>query len=205
MHATLRLSFEDALRGGSRQVTVTRLVHCRSCLGTGHVTMPERRCQQCQGTGAVKSTRSHMVFSKPCAPCGGTGVQAVARCPECHGRQMAMLSESVVVSLPAGLHDGARIRLDGKGHAGANGGPAGDLYIAVEVEPHPLFRRDGDDLHLDRAGGHSRSGARRKDRRAVVRRSGSAAGAAGHAVGTALPAQRTRRAVAARRHGAAIS
>jgi len=148
LHAMLRLSFEDALRGGSRQVTVTRLVHCRACLGTGHVTMPERRCQPCHGSGVMKSTRSHMVFSKPCAPCGGTGVQAVARCPECQGRQMEMLSESVVVGLPAGLHDGARIRLEGKGHAGPNGGPAGDLYIAVEVEPHPRFRRDGDDLHV---------------------------------------------------------
>ena len=148
VHATLRLPFEDALRGGSRQVTVTRLVHCRGCRGTGQVSMPERRCQHCHGTGVVKSTRSHMVFSKPCAPCGGTGVQAVACCLECHGRQLERLSESVVVGLPAGLQDGARIRLDGKGHAGANGGPAGDLYIAVEVAPHPRFRRDGDDLHL---------------------------------------------------------
>lgn len=61
---------------------------------------------------------------------------------------MEMLSESVVVGLPPGLQNGGRIRLDGKGHAGANGGPAGDLYIAVEVEPHPRFRRDGDDLHV---------------------------------------------------------
>ena len=148
LHVSLTLSFDEAMRGGTRQVAVTRLIHCHGCRGTGHVTMPERRCQHCHGSGVVKSTRSHMVFSKPCSSCGGTGILVQTRCPVCHGRQLEMVSESVAANLPPGLQDGARIRLGGKGHAGPDGGDAGDVYIAVQVEPHPRFRRDGDDLHV---------------------------------------------------------
>lgn len=148
LHLSVRLSFEDSLRGGTRQVTVARLVHCRGCLGTGHVEAAERRCASCHGTGIVKSTRNHMVFSKPCTMCGGTGTQAHTRCTVCQGRQLEMLSESLTVTLPPGLQDGARVRLPGKGHAGPNGGDAGDVYIAVQVDADARFVRDGDDLHL---------------------------------------------------------
>lgn len=148
LHLSLRLSFEDSLRGGTRQVTVARLVHCRECLGTGYVQAAERRCAPCQGGGVVKSTRNHMVFSKACTACGGTGTQAHTRCPACHGRQLGMLSEALTVTLPPGLQDGARVRLPGKGHAGPNGGDAGDVYIVVQVEPDSRFVREGDDLHL---------------------------------------------------------
>jgi len=148
LHVQVRLSFDEAMRGGTRQLSVTRMVHCRGCRGTGHIRAPERRCQHCQGTGVLKSTRSHMVFSKPCSTCAGTGIISETRCPTCHGRQLETMAESLNVSLPPGLHDGARIRLGGKGHDGANGGPAGDVYITLQVEPHPRFRRDGDDLHV---------------------------------------------------------
>jgi molecular chaperone DnaJ len=148
LHVQIHLSFDEAMRGGTRQVNVTRLVHCRGCRGTGHVRAPERRCQHCHGTGVLKSTRNHMVFSKPCSTCAGTGIIAETRCPTCHGRQLGMVAESLNVNLPAGLHDGARIRLGGKGHDGANGGQAGDVYITVQVEAHARFRRDGDDLHV---------------------------------------------------------
>ena len=148
LHLSLRLSFEDSLRGGARQVTVARLVHCRQCLGTGYVQAAERRCAPCQGSGVVKSTRNHMVFSKACTACGGTGTQAHTRCTACHGRQLEMLSEALTVTLPPGLQDGARVRLPGKGHAGPNGGDAGDVYIAVQVDADSRFVREGDDLHL---------------------------------------------------------
>jgi len=148
LHVTLRLPFEEAIRGGTRPVSVTRLVHCRSCHGTGHVKAPERRCQQCQGAGSVKSTRNHMVFSKPCASCGGTGQQAQVRCQTCGGRQLELIAESLAVVLPPGLQDGSRIQVARKGHDGVNGGEAGDLYITVQVDPHPRFTREGDDLHV---------------------------------------------------------
>ncbi len=148
LHVAVRLGFEEAIRGVTRHVPVTRRVACHTCHGVGHLPAPERRCLQCHGAGALKSTRGHMVFSRPCSYCGGSGRQAQAHCPTCGGRQVEVHAEALAVSLPAGLDDGARIRVAGKGHAGIHGGAPGDLYIAIEVEPHPRFRREGDDVHL---------------------------------------------------------
>jgi molecular chaperone DnaJ len=89
-----------------------------------------------------------MVFSKPCAHCGGSGSLQQSRCPTCGGQQVEMRSELLTIPVPAGLGDGARIRVPGRGHAGRNGAETGDLYVTVHVQPHPLFRREGDDLHL---------------------------------------------------------
>jgi len=148
VHQTLTLTFEEAMRGGPREVTVTRQEHCRTCGGLGRLPAMERRCAQCEGSGIVKSARGHMVFSKPCARCGGTGVQADIRCTVCGGRQVDLRTETFAINIPAGLEDGARVRMAGKGHAGANAGEPGDLFVTVRVAPHPMFRRDGDDLHI---------------------------------------------------------
>jgi molecular chaperone DnaJ len=131
-----------------RGVSVTRLVHCRACRGAGHLPTAERRCPLCHGTGVLKSTRNHMVFSKRCENCGGSGIQRETLCPSCQGRQLEVVVESVMVPIAAGLQDGARIRVAGKGHEGRNGGGSGDLYIAVHVDADPRFTRSGDDLHV---------------------------------------------------------
>jgi molecular chaperone DnaJ len=148
LHQSISLSFEEAMRGGERSMAVTRQDRCRGCRGSGRQEAAERRCLQCQGAGSLRSARGHMVFSKPCPQCRGTGRQVDARCPACGGQQVEMRSEPIVVALPPGLGDGALLRVPGKGHAGRNGGEAGDLQITVSVASHPLFRRDGDDLHL---------------------------------------------------------
>ncbi len=148
LHDAIQLSFEEALAGGQRSITITRQEHCRTCRGAGHLHGAEVRCMRCHGTGAVKSARGHMVFSKPCPSCGGSGRVRDDHCPACGGQQVEMRSEPLTINVPAGLADGARIRVPGKGHAGRNGGATGDLYITVRVAPHPLFRRDGDDVHL---------------------------------------------------------
>jgi molecular chaperone DnaJ len=148
LHQSLTLSFEDAMRGGQHQVTVTRQEHCRTCHGAGRLHASESRCAHCHGTGIVKSTRGHMVFSKPCSRCDGSGRQQQASCPTCGGQQVEMRSEPLTIQVPAGLADAARIRVPAKGHVGRDGGENGDLYITVHVQPHPLFRREGDDLHL---------------------------------------------------------
>jgi len=148
LHQAVSLTFDEAMRGGQRLVTVTREEPCRVCHGVGRLHVNETRCLHCHGAGTVKSARGHMVFSKTCAHCGGSGQQRQTRCPACGGQQVEMRTESLTINVPQGLADGARIRVPGKGHVGRNGGKTGDLYITVQVKPHPLFERDGDDLHL---------------------------------------------------------
>jgi molecular chaperone DnaJ len=148
LHDAIELSFQEALTGGQRAVTVTRQEHCRVCRGLGHLNAAESRCAHCHGTGVVKSARGHMVFSKPCPSCGGAGRLRQSHCPACGGQQVEMRSETLTINIPAGLADGARIRVPGKGHAGRNGGENGDLFITVRVQPHPIFRREGDDVHI---------------------------------------------------------
>jgi molecular chaperone DnaJ len=148
LHQGVTVSFESAVRGGPQPLTLTRQEHCRACGGAGWLTMSETACLACDGTGIVKSARGHMVFARTCGECAGTGFHRRSRCRTCAGQQTAMRTETLTINIPAGLTDGARIRVPGKGHAGRNGGASGDLYIAVRVEPHPLFRREGDDLHV---------------------------------------------------------
>jgi molecular chaperone DnaJ len=148
LHQTIAVGFDEALRGGRASVVVSRHERCARCGGAGRLHAVERDCAHCRGTGAVTSARGHMIFSKPCVHCGGSGRQRQQACPDCGGQQTRMRSETMAINVPAGLGDGARIRVAGKGHAGVNGGAAGDLYITVRVEPHPLFRREGDDVHI---------------------------------------------------------
>jgi molecular chaperone DnaJ len=148
LHHTLALGFDEAIRGGEHRVTIVRQAQCRTCHGRGWMKVMETRCPHCHGSGAVKSARGHMVFSKPCTYCNGTGRLGQSRCPSCGGHQVETRSETLTLRAPAGLADGARIRVPGKGHAGRNGGEDGDLYVTVRVELHPVFRREGDDLHI---------------------------------------------------------
>jgi molecular chaperone DnaJ len=148
LHQVLTIGFEEALRGGQHSITVTRQERCRVCDGLGRKHIGESRCSQCHGTGTAKSARGHMVFAKPCPHCGGSGQQRAAPCPTCAGRSVEIRTEQLTIAVPAGLGDGARIRVAGKGHAGRAGGDPGDLYVTFSVQPHPLFRREGDDLHV---------------------------------------------------------
>jgi len=148
LHQSLDLSFEEAMQGGQRAIAVTRQEHCRTCKGLGRMHVAESRCGQCQGNGVMKSTRGHMVFSRPCGACDGSGRKEQTKCPTCNGQQIETRIEHLNVAIPGGLTDLTRIRVPGKGHAGRSGGENGDLYISVHVQPHPTFRREGDDLHV---------------------------------------------------------
>lgn len=149
LHGEIALSFEEALRGAVRQLTVTRLDTCVVCGGSGARRAAERRCAACQGSGARQWRRGHMLFSKTCAPCGGSGRQRQRPCTACGAAGTATVTEEIRVQVPAGITDGARLRVPDKGNAGPHGGPAGALYITATVAPHRLFRRDGDDLALE--------------------------------------------------------
>jgi molecular chaperone DnaJ len=146
VQAAVSITLEEAMRGANRHVLISRHVACSLCAGAGHVRTPEGRCAHCQATGTVRWARGHMVFSKACAACEGTGRQRSQHCAVCAGQGRAVRNDTVQISIPAGIPDGMRLRCPERGHTGAYGGAAGDLYVDVHVQPHPVWRRDGDDL-----------------------------------------------------------
>jgi molecular chaperone DnaJ len=148
LHATISLSFEDALRGVERQVVVMRQIECGACRGAGEVRTQETRCSQCHGVGKTRWARGHMVFTKACSSCGGTGRERSRRCPMCAGQGRSVRSEGILARIPPGVRDGARLRIPERGHAGRHGARNGDLYVDVTVRPHPSLRREGNDLHM---------------------------------------------------------
>ena len=148
LHQDVQLPFEEAFTGTARPVTVTGCGACSTCGGGGRTRTVSGPCPACDGTGTVRAVRGHMVFSRACTGCGGSGHQRPALCAPCGGSGQETRSEVVQVLIPAGVSDGDRIRVEGAGNAGIRGGPSGDLYITAHVAPHPLFRRDGDDVHI---------------------------------------------------------
>ena len=148
VHADLALTFEQALGGGAFPLTITRTVACAACDGSGVRAQRATPCRACDGVGALATARGHMVFTKPCVTCGGTGQQPAAACPGCGGRGVGVRTEALTVTVPGGVADGEVLRLRGGGHAGHNGGASGALCVTVRVAPHPWFRREGQDLHL---------------------------------------------------------
>jgi molecular chaperone DnaJ len=148
LHASVSLGFEEAMRGAQRTLTITRREKCHSCRGAGMLKTAESRCQGCQGSGVIRSRRGHMVFSKNCDACGGSGRLAQKPCGTCGGLGVETRSEAITVRIPPGVRDGARVRVPEKGNAGQHGGQIGDLYVAVQVESHEMFRREGDDFHI---------------------------------------------------------
>jgi molecular chaperone DnaJ len=112
----------------------------------GHVAAADGACASCQGAGQVRWARGHMVLAKSCPECGGAGRRVTLLCAVCAGEGRAVRSEPVAVRVPAGVSDGARLRIPGWGHGGRRGGAPGDLYVTVHVQPHPVFHRQGDDL-----------------------------------------------------------
>jgi molecular chaperone DnaJ len=148
LELTMPLSFEDAMRGGAFPVSVVRQAHCAQCGGHGRVAVSPMPCPACGGAGATRWARGHMVFTKPCEMCGTTGRLTSQPCRPCAGSGLQARSEVVTLSIPPGVEHGARLAVPGRGHAGARGGPAGDLYVTLEVAPHPVFSRDGRDLTM---------------------------------------------------------
>jgi molecular chaperone DnaJ len=146
MHAAVTVTFEDAMRGVEREVIATRQDICAVCGGAGAVRTNEGRCTSCHGSGKVRWARGHMVFTKSCVACDGSGRQRSQRCAVCLGTGRHVRTESVPVAIPPGVVEGMRLRVAERGHVGRNGGRHGDLYVTVHVLPHPVFRRQGDDL-----------------------------------------------------------
>lgn len=149
LEAELHLSFEEAVNGATVTVNVTSDAPCGTCHGTGAApgTTPVV-CPRCGGRGVLDENQGFFSFSVPCKRCGGRGMVVEKACPTCRGTGTVRSPRKVRVKVPAGVADGQRIRLKGKGGAGRNGGPPGDLYVLVHVGRHPLFGRRGDDLTI---------------------------------------------------------
>ncbi len=150
LETRVRISFEDSLEGVQVRVPVEAETVCHVCHGTGAEpgTSPIV-CPQCGGRGVVSDSQGLFAFSQPCPRCQGNGAIVEKPCKNCRGSGRERTTKRYAVKVPAGARSGTRIRLKGKGEAGRNGGPAGDLYVVVDVEPSPLFERRGADLVLD--------------------------------------------------------
>jgi len=140
------VDFWTAIRGGQARIQVNRQETCPSCHGQAQSNGPVQ-CPECGGTGQVTQMGGRMKFNIPCPRCNGTGHTA-HDCSTCHGEGVVNRSESVEFRMKAGTRDGQRIRLQGKGNAGQNGGTPGDLFVIVKTGTHPVFTRVGDDIQV---------------------------------------------------------
>ena len=149
LETELHLSFDDAVSGVTSTVRFRADATCSTCAGSGAApgSMPET-CPECHGSGSVAVDQGPFSFSQVCPNCGGRGQIIPKPCPTCRGRGVEVRAREVKVRIPAGVADGQRIRVKGRGAAGANGGPPGDLYVVVHVRAHSLFGRSGNDLTL---------------------------------------------------------
>lgn len=141
----IEIEFWDAVRGAVKKLSITRMDSCQTCHGTGAIGSPQT-CPTCHGTGSVQQAAGKMRFNVPCTHCGGTG-KLRTPCKTCGGEGRVRHTETIDVRIPAGVANGGRVRVPGKGNAGTMGAPAGDLYLRVVVRPHPFFERRGDDLY----------------------------------------------------------
>ena len=140
------VDFWTAIRGGQMKIQINRQEVCPTCHGQTHTGGP-MQCPECHGTGQVTQMGGRMKFNIPCPRCSGTG-RVTNACPTCRGEGTVTRAETVEFRIKAGTRDGQRIRLQGKGNAGANGGSAGDLFLIVRTGSHPVFTRQGDDILL---------------------------------------------------------
>jgi molecular chaperone DnaJ len=149
LEAELHLDFDDAIRGLTTTIFLTSDAACSTCHGTGARpgTTPHT-CPQCNGRGVIDENQGFFSFSQPCPNCAGQGFVIDDPCPTCRGTGVERRPREVKVRLPAGVRDGQRVRLKGRGGPGRNGGPPGDLYVTARVGSHPLFGRRGNDLTI---------------------------------------------------------
>src|SRR5437016_54998 len=141
------IDFWQAIKGSQAKVNITRYDVCGTCQGTGSSALGEVTCPQCKGSGHVSQMAGAMKFNLTCPRCGGSGKLRNA-CPTCGGDGRITHTEVVEIRIPPGARNGSRLRVQGKGNAGTQGAPPGDLYITTRVEEHPFFHREGDNIEI---------------------------------------------------------
>lgn len=142
----VEIGFWDAVRGAVKKITITRLDTCATCHGSGATGSTQQVCPECGGTGHVTRASGNMKFNVGCPRCGGTG-RLRTMCRTCRGDGRVQRADTIDVRIPPGMQTGSRVRVPGKGNAGTQGAAPGDLYIILDVQPHPFFERRGDDIY----------------------------------------------------------
>ncbi len=146
----LELELPQAVFGYTTEIEIPRLMECETCHGSGAAKgHTPTTCDQCQGSGQMRISQGFFQLQQPCNRCRGTGRIIRNPCDTCLGQGRVRRTRKLSVKVPAGVSTGDRIRLGGEGEAGRNGGPPGDLYIEMNVKPHPIFEREGDDLSCE--------------------------------------------------------
>ena len=146
----LELELPQAVFGHTTEIEIPRLMECETCHGSGAAKGHSPvTCDQCQGSGQMRISQGFFQLQQPCNRCRGTGRIVKNPCDTCLGQGRVRRTKKLSVKVPAGVSTGDRIRLGGEGEAGRNGGPPGDLYIEMNVKPHPIFEREGDDLSCE--------------------------------------------------------
>jgi molecular chaperone DnaJ len=146
----IEIGLLDAVRGLTTTISLERAESCAKCHGSGQQPGPNAgTCPECGGRGRVRAGRGPIELTRACPRCGGVGQVGLVACATCGGSGQTRRSERLSVRIPAGVDNGSRVRVAGKGGPGAAGGPAGDLFLMIRVKPHPLIERRGDDLYMD--------------------------------------------------------
>lgn len=150
----LRIKFEEAVFGVKKNIQITKTVNCEGCKGTGAAKgSGKKTCPTCSGSGEIRSTQrtpfGQFVNVQPCSTCDGSGEVVEDPCKACNGKGKVRKQVKIAVEVPAGVDNDSVISIKGQGEPGRNGGPSGDLYVVISVEPHKLFKRDGNDLWLE--------------------------------------------------------
>src|SRR5438477_3399002 len=146
----LDLSLEEAARGADVKIRIPTMETCETCHGSGAKPGTEpKQCPTCHGRGEVRVSQGFFSIQQTCPQCHGTGKIVPEPCPTCSGAGRLKKHKTLSVKIPAGVDQDDRIRLTGEGEAGMNGGPPGDLYVVINLKPHPMFQREGADLHCE--------------------------------------------------------
>ena len=146
----LELTFEQTASGLETPIRIPRLDRCGTCKGTGAQGKDGvKTCPTCRGRGQVAFQQGFFTIARTCGTCGGSGKRIVKPCPTCEGKGRVRVEKTVTVRVPAGVDDGMRLRIAGEGEASPDGGPPGDLYVLLHVQEHPVFSREGPQLHME--------------------------------------------------------
>lgn len=148
MQFSLDVTLEDAFKGKDAKLKIPTVATCGDCKGTGSADggKPEK-CPDCGGAGRVRAQQGFFTIERTCQTCNGAGTIIKSPCKTCGGAGRVRGDKTVQISIPAGIAEGQRIRLGGEGEAGVRGGPAGDLFVLINIKPHKFFRREGSNLH----------------------------------------------------------